>query len=83
MRLCEHAGVTPGSRLAALERAYLAAREAHDELDVARGTGDPADPVALESVLCVGGSWVAPAEKIRAGDWAGIEAAAKEAAALA
>jgi len=33
-------------------------------------------------VLCVGGSWIAPAEKIRAGDWAAIEAAARQAAAL-
>lgn len=38
--------------------------------------------LALANVLCVGGSWVAPAEKIRAGDWAGIEAAARAAAAL-
>ena len=38
--------------------------------------------LALNSVLCVGGSWVAPAEKINAGDWAAIEAAAKQAAAL-
>ena len=38
--------------------------------------------LALNNVLCVGGSWVAPSEKIRAGDWAGIEAAAKEAAAV-
>jgi 2-dehydro-3-deoxyphosphogluconate aldolase / (4S)-4-hydroxy-2-oxoglutarate aldolase len=38
--------------------------------------------LALENVLCVGGSWVAPAGKIKAGDWAGIEALAREAAAL-
>jgi 2-dehydro-3-deoxyphosphogluconate aldolase / (4S)-4-hydroxy-2-oxoglutarate aldolase len=38
--------------------------------------------IALENVLCVGGSWVAPADKINAGDWAGIEALAREAAAL-
>lgn len=38
--------------------------------------------LALENVLCVGGSWIAPAEKIRAGDWAAIEAAARQAAAL-
>lgn len=38
--------------------------------------------LALANVLCVGGSWIAPAEKIKAGDWAGIEAAAKIAAAL-
>lgn len=38
--------------------------------------------LALDNVLCVGGSWVAPAEKIKAQDWAGIEAAAKQATAL-
>lgn len=38
--------------------------------------------LALDNVLCVGGSWIAPAEKIKAGDWSGIEALAREAAAL-
>jgi 2-dehydro-3-deoxyphosphogluconate aldolase/(4S)-4-hydroxy-2-oxoglutarate aldolase len=38
--------------------------------------------LALENVLCVGGSWVAPADKIKNGDWKGIEALAREAAAL-
>jgi 2-dehydro-3-deoxyphosphogluconate aldolase/(4S)-4-hydroxy-2-oxoglutarate aldolase len=38
--------------------------------------------LALENVHCVGGSWIAPADKIKAGDWAGIEALAREAAAL-
>lgn len=38
--------------------------------------------LALDNVLCVGGSWIAPADKIRSGDWAAIEAAAKQAAAL-
>ena len=38
--------------------------------------------LALESVLCVGGSWVAPPDKIKARDWSGIEALAREAAAL-
>lgn len=38
--------------------------------------------LALSNVLCVGGSWVAPSEYIRAGDWASIEAAAKRAVAL-
>jgi 2-dehydro-3-deoxyphosphogluconate aldolase / (4S)-4-hydroxy-2-oxoglutarate aldolase len=38
--------------------------------------------LALPNVLCVGGSWIAPAEKIKAQDWASIEAAAKQAAAL-
>lgn len=38
--------------------------------------------LALGNVLCVGGSWVAPAQMIAAGDWAGIEALARQAAAL-
>jgi 2-dehydro-3-deoxyphosphogluconate aldolase/(4S)-4-hydroxy-2-oxoglutarate aldolase len=39
--------------------------------------------LALPNVLCVGGSWVAPAKAIEAGDWAAIESLAAEAAALA
>jgi 2-dehydro-3-deoxyphosphogluconate aldolase/(4S)-4-hydroxy-2-oxoglutarate aldolase len=39
--------------------------------------------LALPNVACVGGSWIAPTDKIRAGDWAGIEALAKDAASLA
>ena len=38
--------------------------------------------LALPNVLCVGGSWVAPAKAVEAGDWATIEALAREAAAL-
>lgn len=41
-----------------------------------------ADYLALPSVLCVGASWVAPAALMAAGDWAGIEALARDAAAL-
>lgn len=40
------------------------------------------DFLELPNVACVGGSWVAPADKIRAGDWAGIEQLAKDAASL-
>lgn len=40
------------------------------------------DYLRLPNVICAGGSWVAPAEKLVAGDWAGIEALAREAAAL-
>ncbi|HTY95241.1 MAG TPA: bifunctional 4-hydroxy-2-oxoglutarate aldolase/2-dehydro-3-deoxy-phosphogluconate aldolase [Steroidobacteraceae bacterium] len=36
----------------------------------------------LRNVLCVGGSWVAPAAMVNGGDWAGIEALARDAAAL-
>lgn len=38
--------------------------------------------LALPNVVCVGGSWVAPAEAVRAGDWEGITALARAAAAL-
>jgi 2-dehydro-3-deoxyphosphogluconate aldolase / (4S)-4-hydroxy-2-oxoglutarate aldolase len=38
--------------------------------------------LALPNVLCVGGSWLTPAGKLQAGDWAGIEQLAREAAAL-
>lgn len=38
--------------------------------------------LALPNVLCVGGSWVAPAALVAAGDWAGIEANARKAAGL-
>ncbi|PCD77299.1 bifunctional 4-hydroxy-2-oxoglutarate aldolase/2-dehydro-3-deoxy-phosphogluconate aldolase [Pseudothioclava arenosa] len=40
------------------------------------------DYLSLPNVLCAGGSWVAPPELMAAGDWAGIEALAREAAAL-
>jgi 2-dehydro-3-deoxyphosphogluconate aldolase/(4S)-4-hydroxy-2-oxoglutarate aldolase len=40
------------------------------------------DFLALPNVLCVGGSWLTPADKLKAGDWAGIEQLAREAAAL-
>jgi 2-dehydro-3-deoxyphosphogluconate aldolase/(4S)-4-hydroxy-2-oxoglutarate aldolase len=38
--------------------------------------------LALPNVACVGGSWVAPNDKIRSGDWQGIEALARDAATL-
>lgn len=38
--------------------------------------------LSLPNTLCVGGSWVAPAGMVENGDWAGIKALAKEAAAL-
>jgi 2-dehydro-3-deoxyphosphogluconate aldolase/(4S)-4-hydroxy-2-oxoglutarate aldolase len=41
------------------------------------------DYLALANVMCVGGSWVAPKAMVEAGDWKGIEALAREAAALA
>jgi 2-dehydro-3-deoxyphosphogluconate aldolase/(4S)-4-hydroxy-2-oxoglutarate aldolase len=41
------------------------------------------DYLALPNVLCVGGSWVAPAAMVQAGDWAGVARLAAEAASLA
>ncbi len=41
------------------------------------------DYLSLPNVICVGGSWVAPAELVKAGDWAKIEALAAEAKSLA
>jgi 2-dehydro-3-deoxyphosphogluconate aldolase/(4S)-4-hydroxy-2-oxoglutarate aldolase len=38
--------------------------------------------LALPNVVCVGGSWVAPDGLVDAGDWAGIERLAREAAGL-
>jgi 2-dehydro-3-deoxyphosphogluconate aldolase/(4S)-4-hydroxy-2-oxoglutarate aldolase len=38
--------------------------------------------LALPNVGCVGGSWLTPADAVRAGDWGRIEALAKEAAGL-
>jgi 2-dehydro-3-deoxyphosphogluconate aldolase / (4S)-4-hydroxy-2-oxoglutarate aldolase len=40
------------------------------------------DFLALPNVACVGGSWVAPNDKVRDGDWTGIEALARDAASL-
>lgn len=38
--------------------------------------------LALSNVMCVGGSWITPGDKLKAGDWAGIEALARQAAAF-
>jgi 2-dehydro-3-deoxyphosphogluconate aldolase/(4S)-4-hydroxy-2-oxoglutarate aldolase len=40
------------------------------------------DYLALPNVICVGGSWVAPDDLVKAGKWDAIEALAREAAAL-
>lgn len=39
--------------------------------------------LSLPNVICAGGSWVAPADRVAAGDWTAIEALARAAAALA
>jgi len=44
--------------------------------------GNAGDYLALPNVLAVGGSWVAPAKAIASGDFAGITARARAAAAL-
>jgi len=41
--------------------------------------GNAADYLALPNVVCVGGSWVAPADKVRAGDWGWITELARTA----
>jgi len=38
--------------------------------------------LGLANVVCVGGSWLTPADKLASSDWAGIEALAREAAQL-
>lgn len=40
------------------------------------------DYLGLFNILCVGGSWVCPQDKMATGDWAGIETLAREAAGL-
>jgi 2-dehydro-3-deoxyphosphogluconate aldolase/(4S)-4-hydroxy-2-oxoglutarate aldolase len=37
------------------------------------GPGNAKDYLALPNVICVGGSWVAPAKAVATGDWATIE----------
>ncbi|MDX5384837.1 MAG: bifunctional 4-hydroxy-2-oxoglutarate aldolase/2-dehydro-3-deoxy-phosphogluconate aldolase [Rhodobacterales bacterium] len=46
------------------------------------GPGNVADYLGLPNVVCVGGSWVAPAAMIASGDWDGITALARAAATL-
>jgi 2-dehydro-3-deoxyphosphogluconate aldolase/(4S)-4-hydroxy-2-oxoglutarate aldolase len=46
------------------------------------GAGNAAEVLALSNVLCVGGSWVAPAAAVAEGRWDLIESLAREAAAL-
>ncbi|WP_281982915.1 bifunctional 4-hydroxy-2-oxoglutarate aldolase/2-dehydro-3-deoxy-phosphogluconate aldolase [Thalassorhabdomicrobium marinisediminis] len=44
--------------------------------------GNARDYLSLPNTLCVGGSWVAPKDKVASGDWDAITALAAEAAAL-
>jgi len=46
------------------------------------GLASAPDFLALPNVLCVGGSWLTPADRLAAADWAGIERLAREAAGL-
>ena len=45
--------------------------------------GNAHEFLQLSNVACVGGSWIVPTEAIAAGDWARIEALAREASKLA
>jgi 2-dehydro-3-deoxyphosphogluconate aldolase/(4S)-4-hydroxy-2-oxoglutarate aldolase len=40
------------------------------------------DFLALANVVCVGGSWITPADAVASGDWARITQLAREAAAV-
>jgi 2-dehydro-3-deoxyphosphogluconate aldolase / (4S)-4-hydroxy-2-oxoglutarate aldolase len=44
--------------------------------------GNAAEYLACPNVFAVGGSWPAPSDAVKAGDWARVEAAAREAAVL-
>lgn len=44
------------------------------------GSKDFRDYLALPNVRCVGGSWMVPADAVKNGDWASIEALARECA---
>ena len=64
-------------------------RALHGPLPAARfcptggiGAHNAADYLALPNVVCVGGSWLAPADALAARDWMRIEALARDAAAL-
>ncbi|XKG61942.1 bifunctional 4-hydroxy-2-oxoglutarate aldolase/2-dehydro-3-deoxy-phosphogluconate aldolase [Caenispirillum salinarum] len=46
-------------------------------------SGTAADYLRLPNVVAIGGTWLAPKEKVRAGDWQGIEDLARSAAGLA
>lgn len=46
------------------------------------GQAETPDYLQLRNVLAVGGSWMAPADRIAAGDWQAIRALASQAAAL-
>ena len=64
-----------------------AANQTDDRTDYFKYTADISPlyevvDLALDNVACVGGSWVAPKDKIAAGDWDAITALAAEAAAL-
>jgi 2-dehydro-3-deoxyphosphogluconate aldolase / (4S)-4-hydroxy-2-oxoglutarate aldolase len=45
-------------------------------------TGNAASYLALPNVVCVGGSWVAPADALKRGDWDLVTKLSREAAAL-
>ncbi|MCI2398220.1 bifunctional 4-hydroxy-2-oxoglutarate aldolase/2-dehydro-3-deoxy-phosphogluconate aldolase [Aliiroseovarius subalbicans] len=46
------------------------------------GSDNAGDYLSLPNTLCVGGSWVAPSDMVKSGDWDGITALAKAASTL-
>jgi 2-dehydro-3-deoxyphosphogluconate aldolase/(4S)-4-hydroxy-2-oxoglutarate aldolase len=46
------------------------------------GPGNADDYLKLSNVLCVGGSWVAPAAALKSGDWAQVQDLARKASCL-
>lgn len=46
------------------------------------GAKNAAEYLALDNVICVGGSWVAPADALAQGNWTRVTALSREAAAL-
>lgn len=46
------------------------------------GAKNAPDYLALANVICVGGSWIAPADAVAGGDWGRITALSREAASL-
>ena len=59
-------GVSPGTT------ARLAAAVAESDLAFLPGAATASEEMALANVACVGGSWIAPAGRVAAADWAGI-----------
>ena len=80
--IAEAVGITAGALYRHFSnKAVLLGAVIDQSFDDATTVTDQRD-LALPNVLCVGGSWLTPADKLSAGDWAGIELLAREAAGL-